>query len=54
MNLTQEQIDEILKICNNNTHYMWGAKIVSIILKCDFRESPIKLREYFENKTEEE
>ena len=38
---------EILEYCKGHTHEMWAAVIVGIILECDFRDSPIKLKEYF-------
>lgn len=36
--LTDKEI-QILKYCFGHTKQMWAASIVSIILKCDFRDA---------------
>ena len=48
----ESKFNDILKVCNNNTQYMWAAKIVSIITGCDFRDSEYILREHLTKKDE--
>lgn len=47
----REQQTHILEYCRPHTDQMWAAKIVSIILGCDFRDAKQKVEEYFENTT---
>jgi hypothetical protein len=42
-----EQYTEILEYCRPHTDQMWAAKIVSIILGCDFRGATPTLAKYF-------
>ena len=35
----REKEKQILNVCTGNTEYMWSAKIVSILLDCDFRDA---------------
>jgi hypothetical protein len=35
---------EILKYCRGKTQYMWAARIVGIVLDCDFRDAEQELR----------
>lgn len=44
-NLSQK-MKHILLICKGNEDFFWSAKIISIILDCDFRDSYKKLNEY--------
>lgn len=41
---------EILEYCRPHTDQMWAAKIVSIILGCDFRDATPALAKYFKDK----
>lgn len=38
-----KKFDEILKVCEGNEQFMWSAKIISIILDCDFRDAKAEL-----------
>jgi hypothetical protein len=38
---------EILEYCRPHTDQMWAAKIVSIILGCDFRDATPAIAKYF-------
>ena len=40
------KIKEVLEYCNNQTQFMWAARIVSILLGCDFRDSGEKVKEF--------
>lgn len=42
MTLTKED-KEILQYCYKHIEIMWAAKITSIILKCDFRDSKCEI-----------
>ena len=44
----REKIEEILKVCMPHLEYMWAAKIVGIILDCDFRYSKQELKKYWD------
>jgi hypothetical protein len=48
----REKIEEILKYCMPHLKYMWAAKIVGIILDCDFRDSRQELKKYWEERYE--
>jgi len=41
------KLEEILKVCMPHLEYMWAAKIVGIILDCDFRDSRQELKKYW-------
>lgn len=41
---------EILEVCKGHEQLMWSAKIISILLGCDFRDSKQKLEEYLQLK----
>ena len=36
----------ILQVCKDNEELMWSAKIISVILECDFRDSKQALNDY--------
>lgn len=38
-----EKTNAILKVCEGNEQFMWSAKIISIILDCDFRDAKQEL-----------
>ena len=42
-----EKNKEVLEYCRPHTDQMWAAKIVSIILGCDFRDATPTLAKYF-------
>lgn len=42
-NSNDEKTNAILKVCQGNEQYMWSAKIISIILDCDFRDAKQEL-----------
>ena len=42
----------ILQVCKDNEEYMWAAKIISIILDCDFRDAKDALIKYNLNRKE--
>ena len=42
----QKVQDKILNICEGYTELMWSAKIISVILDCDFRDSKQALNDY--------
>jgi hypothetical protein len=42
----QQTIKEILEYCRPYIKQMWAAKIVSILLKCDFRDAEIAMSNY--------
>lgn len=46
INEFEKQKRQILEVCEDHTEYMWAAKIVSILLDCDFRDSKQKLNNY--------
>lgn len=35
----EEKKSAILKVCDGHTDLMWSAKIISILLNCDFRDA---------------
>jgi len=37
--------NEILKICKGHEDLMWSAKIIGIILECDFRDAKQKIED---------
>lgn len=41
------RIQEVLLYCKPHLDKMWAAKVVSILLDCDFRECKDVLNEYF-------
>lgn len=45
--LHAEKQTEILEYCRPHTDQMWAARIVSIILGCDFRDATPTLAKYF-------
>lgn len=40
-----EKLSAILEVCKEHLHLMWAAKIVAIILECDFRDCTQKINE---------
>lgn len=49
-----KMLDDILEICKPHTDQMWSAKIISIILECDFKDCRAVLKEYLLQKEEME
>lgn len=49
-NTLRSRVDEALKYCETYVESMWAAYVVGILLDCEFRDAPQKLKEYFEGK----
>lgn len=47
---TQQELHRIrvetIRYCLGNTDYMWAAKMISIVLNCDFRDAKEKGESY--------
>lgn len=53
----QKQIEEaakndVIRYCYPNTEIFWAAKIIGILLNCDFRDSLEEAKEYLQKVSE--
>jgi hypothetical protein len=44
----EQKIVEVIEYCLPHTEKMWAAKIISILLNCDFKESKQAAESYLE------
>lgn len=44
----EQKIVEVIEYCLPHTEKMWAARIISILLKCDFRDAKKNAESYLE------
>lgn len=50
----ENKINDVLKVCKPHTDFMWSAKIISILLGCDFRDAKNQVDNFFSEEYNDE